>query len=176
MTQRQILEFPDPRLQFTSAPVVDFDDSLQELVDDLLETMYSTSGIGLSAPQIDDRRRVLVMDLSGDASAPQVFINPEILRTAMPGIVEESCLSVPDTVVNVMRATRVQMRAEDRHGETAEYELDGMHAVCLQHEMDHLNGKLLIDRLPFLRRLRVRSELRKRLKRQQDELDGRNAA
>ena len=91
MTQRRILEYPNPRLQLTSVPVVDFDDSLQELVDDLLDTMYSTSGIGLSAPQIDDHRRVLVMDLSGDASAPQIFVNPEILRTALPGIVEESC-------------------------------------------------------------------------------------
>ncbi len=157
MAQRPILEYPDPRLRMRADPVTVFDASVAELVDDLLEALYATTAIGLSAPQVDDRRRVLVADLSGDGSAPQVYVNPEILSSAMPGIVEESCLSVPGVVGNVVRSTRVRVRAQDRFGKPFERDLEGMDAVCLQHEMDHLEGKLFVDRLSPIRRLLFRA-------------------
>lgn len=157
MAQRDILEYPDPRLNLPTNPVTVFDDDLGQLIDDLLETLYATKAVGLSAPQVDDRRAVLVLDLSGDASAPQVYINPEILAKAAWGLVEESCLSVPGIVGNVVRATEIRVRAQDRTGETFERDLTGMDAVCLQHEMDHLAGKLFIERLSIFRRLRIRA-------------------
>ncbi len=134
-----------------------FDDDLARLVEDLLSTLYSTSGIGLSAPQIGALQRVLVMDHSGDGTAPEVYVNPEILGRAAFGIVEESCLSVPGITGNVFRATRLRVRARDQHGTPFEHELTDMPAVCLQHEVDHLNGKLFIDRLWFWRRLLIRA-------------------
>ena len=157
MAQRDILEYPDPRLNLATNPVTLFDDDLGQLIDDLLETLYATKAVGLSAPQIDDQRAVLVLDLSDDASAPQVYINPEILAKAAWGLVEESCLSVPGVVGNVVRATEIRVRAQDRAGETFERDLTGMDAVCLQHEMDHLAGKLFIERLSIFRRLRIRA-------------------
>lgn len=156
MARRQVLEYPDPRLRLASQPVNDFDDELAELVADLFDTMYAGNAIGLSAPQLDVQREVLVMDLSEDASAPQVFINPKVLDSARPGVVEESCLSVPGVVANVLRATRVKVRARDCEGEVFERELADMAAVCLQHEMDHLVGKVLVDRLSPFRRWRLR--------------------
>ena len=157
MAQRDILEYPDPRLNLPTHPVTAFDDDLGRLIDDLLETLYATKAVGLSAPQINDRRAVLVLDLSDDASAPQVYINPEILAKAAWGLVEESCLSVPGVVGNVVRATEIRVRAQDRTGETFERDLTGMDAVCLQHELDHLAGKLFIERLSIFRRLRIRA-------------------
>ena len=157
MAQRDILEYPDPRLNLPTNPVILFDDDLGQLIDDLLETLYATKAVGLSAPQVNDRRAVLVLDLSDDASAPQVYINPEILAKAAWGLVEESCLSVPGIVGNVVRATEIRVRAQDRTGETFERDLTGMDAVCLQHEMDHLAGKLFIERLSIFRRLRIRA-------------------
>jgi peptide deformylase len=151
-----ILEYPDPRLRQRAESVSTFDTSTARLVGDLLETLYGTTGIGLSAPQAGIRQEVLVMDLSGSASAPEVYINPKILTRALPGLVEESCLSVPGVVGNVVRATQVRVRAHDPAGQVFERDLEGMHAVCLQHEMDHLAGKLFVDRLSLLRRLRVR--------------------
>lgn len=151
-----ILEYPDPRLRLTAQPVVVFDASLARLVDDLCETLRASKGIGLAAPQTGDRRQVLVIDLSGGEAEPEIYINPEILARTAPGLVEESCLSVPGVVGNVVRATQVRVRARDRSGETFERDLEGMPAVCLQHEMDHLVGKLFVDRLPLLRRLRFR--------------------
>ena len=156
MAQLEILEYPDPRLRLRSKPVTEFDEDLERLVDDLFETLYATEAIGLSAPQVNVQREVLVMDLSGNASAPQVYINPEILASAAPGLVEESCLSVPGVIVNVVRATEIRVRSTRPNGETAVSELSGMDAVCLQHEMDHLIGKLLVDRLSLFGRLRMR--------------------
>lgn len=156
MAQRDILEYPDLRLNLPSEPVTAFDDDLGQLIDDLLETLHATKAVGLSAPQVNDRRAVLVIDLSEDASAPQVYINPEILAKAAWGLVEESCLSVPGVVGNVVRATEIRVRAQDRTGETFERDLTGMDAVCVQHEMDHLAGKLFIERLSIFRRLRIR--------------------
>ena len=151
-----ILEYPDPRLRLTSQAVEAFDASLGRLVDDLCETLRASKGIGLAAPQTGDRRQVLVIDLSGGKAEPEIYINPEILASTAPGLVEESCLSVPGVVGNVVRATQVRVRARDRSGEAFERDLEGMSAVCLQHEMDHLVGKLFVDRLPLLRRLRFR--------------------
>ena len=162
MAQREILEYPDPRLRLESTPVADFDDELGQLVEDLLDTLYATESIGLSAPQVNDRREVLVMDLSGNASSPQVFVNPEIVASAAPGLVEESCLSVPGIVANVVRATEVRVRARQADGATLMRDLSGMEAVCLQHEMDHLRGKLLVDRLSFFGRLRLRAAVNAR--------------
>jgi peptide deformylase len=152
-----ILEYPDPRLRLRAQPVAAFDADLSRLIDDLLETLYASRGIGLAAPQIGERRQVLVVDLSGNASSPEVFVNPEILASAVPGLVEESCLSVPGVVGDVVRATTLRVRAWDREGRSFERTVDGMLAVCLQHEMDHLAGKLFIDRLSLFRRLRIRA-------------------
>ncbi len=153
MAQRPILQYPDPRLRERSAPVTAFDAGLEQLVDDLLDTLFATDAIGLSAPQIDDRRRVLVTDPTAERTDPQIYVNPEITGRAMPGIVEESCLSLPGVVGNVIRRTRVRVRAQDRAGAPFERELEGMAAVSLQHEIDHLDGKLFIDRLSPIRRL-----------------------
>lgn len=161
-----ILEYPDERLRQRSAPVTAFDTVLERLIDDLLETLYSTpKGIGMSAPQAGIHRQVLVMDLSGSQSAPEVYINPEILARDVPGLVEESCLSVPGVVGNVVRSTQVRVRAQDRTGQVFERELEAMYAVCLQHEMDHLAGKLFIDRLSPFVRLRLRMAAANRARR-----------
>jgi peptide deformylase len=156
MTRLSILEHPDDTLRQTSMPVVNFDGELNRLVEDLFETLSVTGGIGLSAPQVGQLRQVLVVHVPDDQFGAQVYINPELLWTAKPGLVEESCLSVPGIVGNVFRATRLRVRARDSHGEPFEREVQGMHAVCLQHEMDHLDGTLFIDRLSWFRRLLIR--------------------
>ncbi len=156
MAQLPVLEYPDPRLHTPCAPVTDFGPDVAELAANLLDTLYGSTGIALSAPQVGDLRQVLVMDLSEDHSAPEVYLNPEILARKKPGLVEESCLSVPGIVGNVVRHTQLRMRARDIHGDTIEKDLSGMHAVALQHEMDHLDGKLFIERLSWLRRLRLK--------------------
>jgi peptide deformylase len=161
-----IVEYPDPRLRQRADPVTTFDASLAQLVEDMRETLAATKGIALSAPQTGDRRRVVVVDLPGDATTPALYVNPEILARAAPGFVEESCLSVPGIIGSVWRATKVTVRACDNSGEPFERRLEGMHAVCLQHEIDHLEGRLFIDRLWLVRRLIVRSRLAARARRQ----------
>ncbi len=151
----EILEYPDTRLRTPALPVADFGAGIGGLVDDLVDTLHATSAIGLSAPQLDDSRQVLVMDLSAERSRPEVYINPRVLARARFGLVEERCLSVPGVAVNVLRATRIQVRAVDVDGIEFERELSGMHAVCLQHEMDHFDGKILVDRLNWFRRRRL---------------------
>ncbi len=159
-----ILEYPDPRLRLRAEAVTEFDGELRRLIEDLLETLYATNGIGLSAPQTGISLQVLVMDLSGNASEPQVFVNPDILASGVPCLVEESCLSVPGLVGNVVRSTHLRVRAHDLSGQAFERDLEGMHAVCLQHELDHLAGKLFIDHLSIFRRLRVRASMAVRLR------------
>ena len=166
MALLDILEYPDPRLRVPARSVSAFDASLETLVEDLVDTLRATKGIGLAAPQAGDRRAVLVIDLSEGASPPQVYVNPEILASAVPGLVEESCLSVPGVVGNVVRATELRVRAQDLGGESFERNLSGMEAVCLQHEMDHLAGRLFVDRLPLLRRLRIRAAAARARRRQ----------
>lgn len=136
----------------------DFGPELAELVDDLLDTLRPSGGIGLSAAQLGDRRAVFVMDLSEDHSDPQVFVNPEILSRDRDAWVEESCLSIPGVEGKVIRATRIRVRAQDEEGEVFEEDLEDMYAVCVQHEVDHLEGRLFIDRLPFFKRLRARRQ------------------
>lgn len=165
MALLDILEYPDPRLRMRSIPVTRFDDSVLRLADDLLETLDASGAIGLSAPQANDHREVLVIDLSDDASAPEIFVNPRILASGAIGLVQESCLSVPGVVGNIVRATQVRVRAQTARGDTFERELDGMEAVCLQHEMDHLAGKLFVDRLSLFRRLRIRAAAAARARR-----------
>lgn len=157
MSRLTILEHPDPRLRLAAVPVDSFDATLGQLVDDLCETLCASGGIGLAAPQVGVARRVLVMDLSGGALPPEVYVNPEVLHAAIPALVEESCLSVPGVVGNVVRATRITVRARTRTGGVFETGLEDMHAVCLQHELDHLDGRLFVDRLSWWRRLRWRA-------------------
>lgn len=161
MALLEILEFPDPRLRTRAVPVTQFDAALSRLIDDMFETMYAAPGIGLAASQVNVHQQLLIMDCSGDRSQPQVFINPEILSRDEVGVMEEGCLSVPGIFDEVERAQRVRVRALDRHGTPFECELEGLPAVCLQHEMDHLDGKLFVDYLSMLKRDRIRRKLDK---------------
>lgn len=156
MAQMPVLEYPDSRLLETSTAVDTFDNSVSELARNLLDTLYGSTGIALSAPQLGDLRQVLVMDLSPDRSAPEVYVNPEILARRKPGLVEETCLSLPGVVGNVLRHTEIRVRARDVEGEPLERDLHGMHAVAMQHEMDHFQGTLFIERLSRFKRWRLR--------------------
>jgi peptide deformylase len=158
VTRLAILEHPDPRLRRTARPVTEFGAPLQRLVDDMFETMYAARSIGLAATQVDEHLQVIVMDVSGAATDPRVFINPEILSRQGVGMVEEGCLSLPGVQESVQRSLALRVRALDRHGASSEHELEQMHAVCLQHEADHLAGILFIDRLAFWRKLRLRAK------------------
>lgn len=161
MALRQILEYPDPRLRTRAVPVTTFDAELARLVDDMLETMYAAPGIGLAATQVNVHRQVIVIDVSKDGTQPQVFINPEIVGREGVATQEEGCLSVPNIFDSVERAARIRARARDRHGDAFEVELEGLLAVCLQHEMDHLDGRLFVDYLSGLKRDRIRRKLEK---------------
>jgi peptide deformylase len=162
MAKLTILEFPDPRLRTVAQPVAVVDDALRQLVDDMLETMYSAKGIGLAATQVDVHRRVLVTDVSEDRREPRVFINPQIIERDGSVEAEEGCLSVPgiyDTLRT--RAERIRVRALDSNGQPFELDAEGLLAVCIQHEMDHLDGKLFVDYLSELKRNRIRKKLEK---------------
>jgi peptide deformylase len=156
-----ILEFPDPRLRTRAAPVQQFDAALKQLIADMLQTMYSAPGIGLAATQVDVHRQLLVMDVSAEKNQPQVYINPQIVTRDGVEVSEEGCLSVPNVFEEVERAARVRVRAQDADGQAFERELEGLAAVCLQHEMDHLAGKLFVDYLSGLKRERIRRKLEK---------------
>ena len=156
MSVLSIIELPDERLRQISAAVDSFDQPLAELIDNLFETLAHRGGIGLCAPQVGVLRRVLVIHVPDDDYGARAYVNPEILAKAAPGFVAESCLSVPGIEGNVIRSTRVHIRAQDRSGEFFEAQVDGMHAVCLQHEIDHLEGRLFIDRLSWFKKLRLR--------------------
>ena len=156
-----ILEFPDPRLRTRAAPVATFDGELGQLIDDMLETMYAAKGVGLAATQVNVHQRILVADVSEEKNQPLVFINPQILSSADVGTMQEGCLSVPQVFEEVERAARVRVRARDRDGAVLEREFDGLLAVCVQHEMDHLDGKLFVDYLSELKRTRIRKKLEK---------------
>jgi len=157
-----ILEFPDPRLRTIAKPVAVVDDSVRQLVDDMFETMYEAPGIGLAATQVNVHKRVVVMDLSEDKSEPRVFINPELEPlTQEMGEYQEGCLSVPGFYENVDRPLRVRVKALDRDGKAFEEIAEGLLAVCIQHECDHLNGKLFVDYLSNLKRDRIKKKLEK---------------
>jgi peptide deformylase len=161
MTRLTILEYPDPRLRTRAAPVDAVDDALRTLIDDMLETMYAANGIGLAATQVNVHRRLLVVDVSEQHNDPRVFINPEILGADGTATSQEGCLSVPGYYDEVERAIRVRVRAFGRDGKPFETELEGMLAICVQHEIDHLNGKLFVDYLSELKRQWVRKKLEK---------------
>ena len=156
-----ILEFPDPRLRTKAAPVERVDAALRLLIDDMFETMYVAPGIGLAATQVDVHKRLLVTDVSSEKDDPHVLINPEILALDGVAITEEGCLSVPGFYEEVERAEHVRVRYQDRDGEQQESEFEGLLAVCVQHEMDHLQGKLFVDYLSEAKRLRIRKRLEK---------------
>ena len=162
MAKLTILEFPDPRLRTRAAPVAVVDESIRELIDNLFETMYAAPGIGLAATQVDVHQRVLVVDLSQDRTEPLALINPEIVAREGSVEAEEGCLSVPgidDT--RTTRAERISVRALDRNGQPLEFAAEGLLAVCIQHEIDHLEGKLFVDYLSDLKRTRIRKKLEK---------------
>lgn len=156
-----ILEYPDPRLRTKAAPVTVFDTALKQRIEDLFATMYAAPGIGLAATQVDWHFRLIVIDLSKEQNQREVFINPRILSREGQATGEEGCLSVPGIYDDVPRAARVRVSAQDADGRTFERDLDGMLAVCLQHEMDHLDGKLFVDYLSELKRQRIRKKLDK---------------
>lgn len=164
-----ILEFPDPRLRKKAAPVTAVDDSLRQLIDDMFETMYDAPGIGLAATQVDVHLRLLVADVSAEKDQPWVLINPVILQKDGVEVTEEGCLSVPGYYEEVERAEHVRVRYLDRDGKETESDFDGLLAVCVQHEMDHLDGKLFVDYLSEAKRQRIRKRLEKdRRSRQQE--------
>ena len=162
MAIRKILEFPDPRLRTRAAVVPAVDGRIQTLIDDMFETMYDANGIGLAASQIDVHEQVIVIDLSSDGSAPRVFVNPtiEVIDETLDGY-EEGCLSVPGFSEAVERPKAIKVEALDRDGRPIDETVTGLLAVCLQHEMDHLQGKLFVDYLSPLKRQRIRQRLEK---------------
>jgi len=164
MAKLPILEFPDPRLRTIAKPVAQVDDSLRQLVDDMFETMYAAPGIGLAATQVNVHQQLLVLDVSEDHNQPMVFINPEILHAEGHQVYQEGCLSVPGIFADVKRAERISVKALDRDGKAFELEAEGLLAVCIQHEMDHLAGKVFVDYLSPLKRELVRKKLAKQRK------------
>ncbi|MDQ6619459.1 MAG: peptide deformylase [Pseudomonadota bacterium] len=157
-----ILEYPDPRLRKVAAPVRTVNAEIQKLLRDMAETMYAAPGIGLAATQVDVHKRVIVMDLSDTRDELRVFINPEILEAHGEAEAEEGCLSVPGYYDRVERAARARVRALDAQGSSFEIDAEGLLATCIQHEMDHLIGKVFVDHLSPLKRARLSSKLRKR--------------
>jgi peptide deformylase len=147
-----ILEFPDPRLRTVAAPVTVFDDELKQFVADMYETMYAANGVGLAATQVNVHKRVLVADMSDDRNEPMVLINPEILEKDGQQVYQEGCLSFPGIYADVTRALHVKVRAQDASGNEIMVDVEGPLAVCIQHEMDHLAGKVFVDYLSPLKR------------------------
>lgn len=164
MANLTILHFPDERLRTIAEPVEQVDDALRALIDDMFETMYAAPGIGLAATQVNVHKRLVVIDVSEEKNDPLVLINPEILAREGEEEMDEGCLSVPGIYETVQRADRIRVRALNRDGEAFELESDGLLAVCIQHEIDHLNGKLFVDYLSTLKRQRIRKKLEKQLR------------
>lgn len=164
MTRLTILEYPDPRLRTVAQPVQEVDGPLRALIDDMFETMYGSNGIGLAATQVNVHRRLLVADVSEQRAEPLVFINPEVVARDEVGVAQEGCLSLPGIFEDIERAQRIRVRALGRDGQPFEMEACGLLAVCIQHEMDHLEGKLFVDYLSELKRQRVRKKLEKERK------------
>jgi peptide deformylase len=161
MARLTILEYPDPRLRTVAAPVTVFDAELKQRIADMLETMYAAPGIGLAATQVDWHHQLLVIDVSEEKNAPQTFINPQILSKEGSAKGEEGCLSVPGIYDDVPRAERIRVKYHDADGAVQERDLDGLLGICLQHEMDHLTGKLFVDYLSEMKRQRIRKKLDK---------------
>jgi peptide deformylase len=165
MARLPILEYPDPRLRIRAEPVTKFDIGLKTLVADMFETMYAAPGIGLAATQVDVHKRILVCDVGVESKQPLCLINPEILRAEGKTNAEEGCLSVPEFYDFIDRAAVIRVRAQDLDGKAFELDAEGMLAVCIQHEMDHLEGKLFVDYLSELKRERLKKKAVKKAKR-----------
>jgi peptide deformylase len=165
MARLPILEYPDPRLRIRAEPVTKVDADIRRFIEDLFETMYAAPGIGLAATQVDVHKRILVCDVSADRTEPQCLINPEILSSEGTTNSEEGCLSVPEFYDYIDRAAKVKIRALDRDGKPFELQAEGLLAVCIQHEMDHLEGKLFVDYLSELKRERLKKKAVKKAKR-----------
>jgi len=161
MALLKILEYPDPRLRTKAKPVLDFGGCLQTQIDDMFETMYAAPGIGLAATQVDFHQQLFVLDVSENKDTPLVFINPEILELRGVEEMEEGCLSFPGVYANVERADALTIKAFDREGNPFEMDADALLAVCIQHELDHLKGKLFVDYLSAMKRQRIRKKLEK---------------
>lgn len=171
MALLSILRYPDPRLHTVAQPVSEVDAVVRRLVDDMLDTMYEAEGVGLAATQVNVHRRVVVIDTSEGRDQPKVLINPELIAVSEEmAVAEEGCLSVPTIYDEVMRHARVTVRALGRDGQPYEFEADGLTAVCVQHEMDHLLGKVFVEYLSPLKRERIRTKM---LKKSRDEQKGR---
>jgi peptide deformylase len=161
MALLEVLHFPDTRLRTKAVSVSEVDDGIRGVVRDMFETMYAAPGIGLAATQVNIHQRIIVIDVSSDQDQPLCLINPELVASDGEEEMEEGCLSVPGYYETVRRAERVRVRALNEQGETFEMDADGLLAVCIQHEMDHLDGKLFVDYLSPLKRSRIRSKLEK---------------
>lgn len=161
MTLLKVLQFPDERLRTQATPITEFNAELQTQIDDMFETMYQEKGIGLAATQVDYHKQLIVMDLQDEVERPKVFINPEIITSSGDFCNEEVCLSVPGIYAKVDRAEFVTVKALDRHGNEFIVEADELFAICIQHEMDHLKGKLFVDYLSPLKRQRIKQKLEK---------------
>lgn len=167
MARLNILRYPDPRLHTVAKPVAQVDERIRRLVDDMLETMYEAEGVGLAATQVDVHERVIVIDTSESREEPRVLINPElVMRSEEMVFGDEGCLSVPTIYDKVPRHARVRVRALDRAGETREFDAEGLLSVCVQHEMDHLMGKVFVEYLSPLKRDRIKTKM---LKKSRDE-------
>lgn len=162
MAQLNILEYPDPRLRKIATPVTHITAEIQKLVSDMAETMYGAPGVGLAATQVDVHKRIIVIDISEARDDLKVFINPEIVAAEGEAECEEGCLSVPGYYDKVTRAARVSVRAMNEHGTPFEIEAEGLLAVCVQHEIEHLEGKVFVDHLSPLKRARLSAKLRKK--------------
>lgn len=164
MAKLDILHYPDPRLRTVAKPVQAVNARIQQLVEDMLETMYAAPGIGLAATQVNCHERIVVIDISEGRDEPLVFINPEIIEADGHEIMEEGCLSVPGIYEKVERAESIKVRALDKDGTSFELEADGLLAVCIQHEIDHLDGKVFVDYLSPLKQQRISKKLQKNQK------------
>ncbi|MCL5975685.1 MAG: peptide deformylase [Gammaproteobacteria bacterium] len=164
MALLNILHFPDPRLRQKALPIKKVDDDIRQLAHDMLETMYDAPGIGLAATQVNEQKRLIVIDVSEEKDSPLFLINPELLVTEGERDFEEGCLSVPEAYEMVTRADKIRVRALNLQGETFEMEADGILATCIQHEIDHLEGKLFVDYLSNLKRQRIKKRLEKHQK------------
>ncbi|WP_308825243.1 peptide deformylase [Sodalis praecaptivus] len=161
MSLLQVLHYPDERLRKVAKPVADVNDAIRRIVDDMFETMYAEEGIGLAATQVDIHQRIIVIDVSENRDQRLVLINPELLEKSGETGIDEGCLSIPDQRGFVPRAEKVKVRALDRDGNSFELEADDLLAICIQHEMDHLVGKLFVDYLSPLKRQRIRQKMEK---------------
>jgi peptide deformylase len=169
MARLAILEYPDPRLRIRAEPVTKFDAEVQKLVADMFETMYAAPGIGLAATQVNVHKRLLVCDVATEGKQPYCLINPEIIHAEGQTNAEEGCLSVPEFYDYIDRAALIRVRAFDPHGRQFEFQAEGLLAVCVQHEMDHLEGKLFVDYLSELKRERLKKKASKKAKRTQQD-------